>query len=56
MGSGTTAIAAMRENRNFIGFELDPCFYETCIKRIEAEKENQDVEEKKSEPVQNTLF
>jgi site-specific DNA-methyltransferase (adenine-specific) len=24
MGSGTTAIAAIRENRNYIGVELDP--------------------------------
>lgn len=53
MGSGTSAIAAMRENRNFIGFELDPGFYATCIRRIEAEKENQEIEKKNTE---NQLF
>ena len=37
MGSGTTAIAAIRENRNFIGFELDKNFYEVCQQRIADE-------------------
>lgn len=34
MGSGTTAIAAMNTNRNFIGFELDKNYYDICINRI----------------------
>ena len=34
MGSGTTAIAAMNLNRNFIGFELEQNFYEIAEKRI----------------------
>lgn len=34
MGSGTTAIAAINTNRNFIGFELDKNYYDTCINRI----------------------
>lgn len=37
MGSGTTAIAAMREKRDFIGFELDQNFYEVCQQRIDDE-------------------
>lgn len=37
MGSGTTAIAAINTNRNFIGFELDKNYYDICINRI-AEK------------------
>jgi len=53
LGSGTTCIAAMRENRNFIGFELDPGFYQTCLRRIEAEKENQEIEKRNTE---NQLF
>jgi len=38
MGSGTTAIAAIRENRNFIGAELSKKYYEIANKRIENEK------------------
>lgn len=37
MGSGTTAIAAMREERRFIGFELDTGFYEAAVRRIHKE-------------------
>ena len=37
MGSGTTAIACIRERRHFIGFETDKEFYEKAIKRIENE-------------------
>jgi site-specific DNA-methyltransferase (adenine-specific) len=35
MGSGTTAIAALNTNRNFIGFELNENYYKSCLKRIE---------------------
>ena len=35
MGSGTTAIACLDTNRNFIGFELDEKYYTQSIKRIE---------------------
>lgn len=35
MGSGTTAIAAIKTNRRFIGFELDTDFFEIANKRIE---------------------
>ena len=34
MGSGTTAIAAMNTNRNFIGFELDETYYNIANERI----------------------
>lgn len=37
-GSGTTAIACIREKRNFIGFELDKHYYELACKRIENEQ------------------
>ena len=37
MGSGTTAIAAIREKRNFIGFELNKEYYDMACKRIELE-------------------
>lgn len=35
IGSGTTAVAAMNTNRNFIGFELDKNYFDIAIKRIE---------------------
>ena len=40
MGSGTTAVAAMKCNRNFLGYELNPEYYEICNKRIKEASEN----------------
>src|SRR5699024_4648249 len=34
MGSGTTAIACMNTERNFIGFELDKTYYNNSLERI----------------------
>ena len=34
MGSGTTAIAAINTNRNYIGFELDEEYYNLANERI----------------------
>ena len=39
MGSGTTAIAAIREKRHFIGFELNAEYYEKAMKRIKLERQ-----------------
>lgn len=39
MGSGTTAIAAINTNRNFIGFELDETYFKTANDRIEKSLE-----------------
>lgn len=36
MGSGTTAVAASRLNRNFIGFEREPEYIQICNQRLEA--------------------
>ena len=38
MGSGTTAHACIKENRNFIGAELNKEYYDKAIKRIEIEQ------------------
>lgn len=38
MGSGTTAIACMNTDRNYIGFELDEVYYEKSLERIEQHK------------------
>lgn len=34
IGSGTTAVACINTNRNFIGFELDKEYYEKSLERI----------------------
>lgn len=34
IGSGTTAVAAIQSNRNFIGFELDEEHWKTAVERI----------------------
>tara|TARA_R110000824_G_scaffold43779_2_gene127801 strand:+ start:24390 stop:25376 length:987 start_codon:yes stop_codon:yes gene_type:complete len=38
-GAGTTAIAAMKTNRNFVGCELEKQYYDQSITRIEKHKE-----------------
>lgn len=39
MGSGTTAVAAMRTGRRFIGFEIEPRYWRMTANRIEQEVE-----------------
>ena len=39
IGSGTTAIACLKERRHFIGFELNKEYYEKACKRIKEEKQ-----------------
>lgn len=41
MGSGTTAIAAINTNRNYIGFELDEDYYKASLERIGKTQEGQ---------------
>ena len=36
MGSGTTAVACIKEKRHFIGFELNKDYYDKACKRIDA--------------------
>lgn len=38
MGVGSTGVACVNTGRNFIGFELDPKYYEIAEKRIKAAK------------------
>ena len=44
MGSGTTAIACINTNRNYIGFELDEEYYEISIKRINNHVEDKQID------------
>ena len=39
IGSGTTAIAAIREHRHYIGFELNKEYYDKACERIEREQQ-----------------
>ena len=38
IGSGTTAIAAMNLNRNYIGFEIEKKYYDIAVNRIKEHK------------------
>lgn len=38
MGSGTTAVACIKEKRHFIGFELNKDYYDKACQRIDAER------------------
>ena len=38
MGSGTTAVACIKEKRHFIGFELNADYFAKACKRIDAER------------------
>ena len=38
MGSGTTAIACIKEHRHFIGFELSKEYFDKAVRRIKAEQ------------------
>ena len=39
MGSGTTGVAAVKNNRNFIGIEIDSVYFEIAKERINKENE-----------------
>ena len=43
MGSGTTAIACMNTNRNFIGIELDEHYFVIAKKRVEEKRKEKDL-------------
>ena len=38
MGSGTTAVACVKEKRHFVGFEIDEKFYNIANQRVENEQ------------------
>lgn len=38
MGSGTTAVAAIKENRHYVGFELNKEYFDKACERIKNEK------------------
>lgn len=40
MGAGSTAIACMQNNRNYIGYELDANYYYICLQRLNVRVED----------------
>ena len=42
MGSGTTGVACVNLNRNFIGIELDDKYFEIAKERIEKDLTNKE--------------
>jgi len=43
MGSGSTCVAAINTNRHYIGFELDPKYFEIAEQRIKKAKEDKTI-------------
>jgi len=39
MGSGSTGVAAKKNNRNFIGIEIDENYFQIATRRIQEVKE-----------------
>ncbi len=54
MGSGTTAIAAKRLGRRFIGFEMAPEFHQAALRRLDAEYNT--IYREIATPLQQKLF
>lgn len=54
MGSGTTGVACVKLGRKFIGIEIDPGYFETACKRIEAAYAQPDmfIEQEKPKPAE----
>ena len=40
MGSGSTGVAAVKLNRNFIGIEMNKEYFDVAVERIEKERES----------------
>jgi site-specific DNA-methyltransferase (adenine-specific) len=56
MGSGTTAVAALRTERHFVGYDTDPAYVAACLDRIAAERERLDLEVKRGDYLGHPLI
>ena len=39
LGSGTTAVAAVKTERHYIGYEIDPGYFQICCERLDEAEE-----------------
>jgi DNA modification methylase len=56
LGSGTTAVAAIKTGRRFIGIEIMPHYFELAKKNIEAEMSRHQLLDSKEESLLQPLF
>ena len=57
MGSGTLAVSCLKNNRKFIGFELEKKYYHVALRRIgKLDKSYYEELPKKEKPAQQQLF
>jgi site-specific DNA-methyltransferase (adenine-specific) len=56
MGSGTTGVACMNTNRNFIGIEMDEEYFSIAKKRIESVVTLQELAQNPSNPLEDALY
>jgi site-specific DNA-methyltransferase (adenine-specific) len=56
MGSGTTGVACMNTNRNFIGIEMDEEYYSIAKKRIESVVTLQELAQNLPNPLVDALY
>ena len=55
MGSGSTGVACLESNRNFIGFEIDENYYQIATDRFDGTKKGEE-KRKEKDYNQNSLF
>ncbi|MCP4967401.1 MAG: site-specific DNA-methyltransferase [bacterium] len=55
-GSGTTGVACIRLGRRFIGWEKDPEFFETAVKRLRKTRQQITIFDAKPQGKQEGLF
>ena len=56
MGSGTTGVAAIKCNRNFIGIEMDQKYYEIAKQRIESAVPLEELAQDPQNPLMDALY
>lgn len=56
MGSGTTGVACMNTNRNFIGIEMDENYYKVAEERIKNAVPLQELAQDPSNPLMDALY
>ncbi|MBQ8713036.1 MAG: site-specific DNA-methyltransferase [Prevotella sp.] len=44
MGTATTAVAALRQGRHYVGFELSPAYHAICMERMRRERQQTRIE------------